>query len=234
MKSWMKACRNATEMGTHSGSFTAKAVAPHASVFLRLEPEVVSGTMNPPSVPLKGRVEFRDLSYRYGEGDEVLSNISLTIEPGDQVLIVGPSGAGKSTLVSLLPHLASVPPGSLFVDGHDINDLPLSWLRLQMAFVPQDPFLFSMSARENIGFGLSGELAGRVEGAASLACLDGDLSAFEDGLETLIGERGVSLSGGQRQRMTIARAAAMQPPPEPALPTGTPVSLSSSSTSSSM
>ena len=104
-----------------------------------------------------------------------------------------------------------MPHGSLLIDGHDINDLPLSWLRPQMAFVPQEPFLFSMSARENIAFGLNGDLAGRVEDAVTLASLDGDLSAFEEGLETLIGERGVSLSGGQRQRMTIARAAAMQP-----------------------
>ncbi len=188
-----------------------RAAMDRLSELFETEPEVVSGAMNAPSVPLEGRVEFRDLSYRYGEGDEVLSNVSLTIEPGDQVLIVGPSGAGKSTLVSLLPHLAAVPRGSLFIDGHDVNDLPLSWLRLQMAFVPQEPFLFNMSARENIGFGLSGELTGRVEDAATLASLDEDLSDFADGLETLIGERGVSLSGGQRQRMTIARAAAMQP-----------------------
>jgi len=188
-----------------------RAAMDRLSELFETEPEVVSGSMQIPSTPLQGRIEFRDLSYRYGEGDEVLSNVSLTVEPGEQVLIVGPSGAGKSTLVSLLPHLAAVPHGSLLIDGHDINDLPLSWLRPQMAFVPQEPFLFSMSARENIAFGLNGDLAGRVEDAVTLASLDGDLSAFEEGLETLIGERGVSLSGGQRQRMTIARAAAMQP-----------------------
>ena len=175
------------------------------------EPEVLAGSMNSPSEVLEGRIEFRNLSYRYGDGDEVLSNISLSIEPGEQVLIVGPSGAGKSTLVSLLPHLAAVPRGSLLVDGHDINDLPISWLRPQIAFVPQEPFLFSMSARDNIGFGLEGDYEDRAQAAARLASLDVEVSSFEAGYETLIGERGVSLSGGQRQRMTIARAAAMEP-----------------------
>ena len=173
--------------------------------------EVSAAGRERPDAPLRGRIEFRDLSYRYGDGEDVLSNVSLSIEPGEQVLIVGPSGAGKSTLVSLLAHLAAVPVGSLFIDGHDINVLSLPWLRSQVAFVPQEPFLFSMSVRDNIAFGLDSEPGQRVESAARLASIDGDLSGFQDGYETMIGERGVSLSGGQRQRMTIARAAAMEP-----------------------
>ncbi len=175
-------------------------------------PEVQHGQLQAPSQALRGQIEFRSLSYRYSSGDEpVLSDINLTIEPGQQVLVVGPSGAGKTTLVSLLPHLAVVPEGGLFIDGTDINALPVSWLRRQLAFVPQEPFLFSMSLRENIAFGLDDAESATIEDAASLASLEADLEGFASGYETLIGERGVSLSGGQRQRMTIARAAALRP-----------------------
>jgi ATP-binding cassette subfamily B protein len=175
------------------------------------QPEVLAGPSEPPVERLTGRIEFRDLSFRYGDGDEVLSGVNLSIEAGQQVLVVGPSGSGKSTLVSLLPHLAAVPRGGLLIDGHDINDLPLAWLRRQLAFVPQEPFLFSMSVRDNIAFGLDEGDEDWVRSAAQLASLESDLGGFEAGYETLIGERGVSLSGGQRQRMTIARAAAMDP-----------------------
>jgi len=178
-------------------------------------PEVQQGELQVPSQPLRGHIEFRGLSYRYstgGEpGEEALSDINLTIKPGQQVLVVGPSGSGKTTLVSLLPHLTGVPEDGLFIDGMDINALPVSWLRRQLAFVPQEPFLFSMSLRDNIAFGLDDPEPATVESAAGLASLEVDLQGFEAGYETLIGERGVSLSGGQRQRMTIARAAALRP-----------------------
>ena len=177
--------------------------------------EVQMKELDAPAEALQGHIEFRSLSYAYssgnGAGDEVLSDVSLLIEAGQQVLIVGPSGSGKTTLVSLLPHLAAVPEGCLFIDGIDVNDLPLPWLRRQLAFVPQEPFLFSMSVQENISFGLTEEDTALVEEAARLASLQVDLDGFEAGYDTLIGERGLSLSGGQRQRMTIARAAAMQP-----------------------
>ncbi|MBJ95699.1 MAG: ABC transporter ATP-binding protein [Rickettsiales bacterium] len=188
-----------------------RAAMDRISQLLDTPPEVNPQLDEPPALALDGAIEFAGLSYRYGDGEEVLQDINLRIEPGERVLIVGPSGAGKSTLVSLLAHLAAVPRGSVRLSGMDINDLPLSWLRSQVAFVPQSPFLFSMTVGENIGFGLKEAQQDRIHAAAQLAGLEAEIASFDAGYETRIGERGVSLSGGQRQRMTIARAAVLNP-----------------------
>lgn len=177
-------------------------------------PEVV-GRGDERSVDLEGTVECRGLSFAYtdaaGKAIRVLHDIELRIEAGEHVLLVGPSGAGKTALVSLLPHLSAVSRGQLFIGGMDINDLPLAGLRRRVAFVPQEAFLFSMSLRENIGFGMDDPHPDAVRAAVELASLAGDLSRFPEGLDTPVGERGVTLSGGQRQRMTIARAAMLEP-----------------------
>lgn len=177
----------------------------------------VSSPRPPADLPerLPGAIEFRGLSFGWPDADNVrtpvLHDVSFTVEPGEQVLIVGPSGAGKSTLVSLLPHLSEVPDGTVFVGGRDVREYPLDWLRRRIAFVPQEPFLFSMTIEENIGFGAGEPDTAAVRAAADLAALTGDIERFPRTWETVVGERGVTLSGGQRQRMTIARAAVLEP-----------------------
>lgn len=175
-------------------------------------PEVVDPDLENPPTELRGAISFDRLDFTYpGTDTPVLRDISLHIEPGEQVLLVGPSGAGKSTLVSLLPHLSALPEGVLLLDGIDVHQWPLRTLRRRIAFVPQETFLFSMTVAENIGFGLDDATQDQVEQAASLAAMTGDIARFPRGFETPVGERGVTLSGGQRQRMTIARAAALKP-----------------------
>jgi len=174
-------------------------------------PDVSDGPATPPPRPAEcGSVEFRSIRFRYpGESDSTdfaLNDLSLTIEPGEEVLLVGPAGAGKSTLVSTLPRMLPAAPGQVFLDGCDVNDMKLEALRRRIAFVPQDPFLFSMNVGENISFAVEEPEAASIEEAAALVCLDDEIRSFADGFETLVGERGVTLSGGQRQRMTIARA----------------------------
>jgi len=180
-------------------------------------PPEVSSPPTPPDLPdrLDGTIEFRGLSFGWPDADGVrepiLHDVSFRVEAGEQVLLVGPSGSGKSTLVSLLPHLSELPPGTVHVGGRDVREYPLDWLRRRIAFVPQEPFLFSMSIEENVAFGADEASAGQVRRAADLAALTGDIDRFPRGWETLVGERGVTLSGGQRQRMTIARAAVLEP-----------------------
>ncbi len=178
------------------------------------QPEVVDGG-EPGLVELAGGIEFRGLDFSWttvaGERRQVLHDIDLRVEPGEQVLVVGPSGSGKSTLVSLLPHLAATAPGQLLLDGRDIGSYPLRGLRRRIAFVPQESFLFSMTVGQNIGFGQDDASPEQVRRAAELAALTGDIERFPERLDTVVGERGVTLSGGQRQRMTIARAAMLDP-----------------------
>jgi len=193
-----------------------RAAADRIAEVLDTEPEVVSpaNTVDLPE-KLTGSIEFRGLNFGWpdghGERTPVLHDVSFTVSPGEQVLIVGPSGAGKSTLVSLLPHLSELAPGSVFVGGRDVRDYPLEWLRRRIAFVPQEPFLFSMTVEQNIGFGSEEVDPAAVRRAADLAALTGDIERFPRAWETPVGERGVTLSGGQRQRMTIARAAVLDP-----------------------
>jgi ATP-binding cassette subfamily B multidrug efflux pump len=186
-------------------------------------PDVDPEAGDPDGPPLDNSIRFEGLSFGFpdlsaGPGAEpsavstdILKDITLGIEPGERILIVGPSGAGKSTLVSLIPHLAAVSPGTLFVGGREIHDIPLRDLRSRVAFVPQEAFLFSMSLGENIAFGSDSAAQPDIEAAAGLAALHSDIGRFPAGYDTLVGERGVTLSGGQRQRMTIARAAMLNP-----------------------
>ena len=154
---------------------------------------------------LRGDVEFRALRFAY-DGVTVLDGIDLSVPAGSTVAIVGPTGCGKSTLVSLLPRLIEPPPGSVFVDGHDVRRLPLATLRGAIGFVPQESFLFSTTVRENVALAAGSEA--RAEWAAGVAQLDKDLQEFPQGFETTVGERGITLSGGQKQRTALARALA--------------------------
>ena len=157
---------------------------------------------------IRGEVEFRGLSFAH-DGEPVLRDIELRVAAGTTVAIVGPTGCGKSTLVSLLPRLLDPPPGSVFIDGHDVRRLPLATLRAAIGFVPQESFLFSATLRENVALALGSE--DRVAWAAGIAQLEKDVRDFPEGLLTRVGERGITLSGGQRQRTALARALATDP-----------------------
>ena len=163
---------------------------------------------------IAGRIEFRDLVFSYPGSDKtVLDRVSLRIDAGQTVALVGGTGAGKSTLISLLPRLHEPPPGTVFVDGVDVLQIPLERLREAIGFVPQEPFLFSDTVAENIGFGVPslGAADGRMQESAAIARLDVDVDAFPKGFETLVGERGITLSGGQKQRTALARALLIDP-----------------------
>src|SRR5207244_918736 len=161
-----------------------------------------------------GEVALRGVTFRYpGRLDRtpVLDDVDLTVPAGRTVAIVGRTGAGKSALVQLLPRLFDVEAGSVLLDGRDIRTLPLGWLRRQVGLVPQDPFLFSRTIRENVGLALEGDGDGHVDWAVRMAALARDLAEFPRGLDTIVGERGVTLSGGQKQRVALARVLAAAP-----------------------
>jgi ATP-binding cassette subfamily B protein len=170
--------------------------------------------------PIRGEIEFRNLTFAY-DGRVVLDGVSAHVEAGQTVAIVGLTGSGKSTLVSLLARLHDPPPGTVFIDGVDIRDIPLSVLRGAIGFVPQEPFLFSDTVGANVAFGTKdGSPAGSagsavvplsVERVAALARLDKDVDGFPKGYDTMVGERGITLSGGQKQRTAIARALYVDP-----------------------
>jgi len=157
---------------------------------------------------IRGEVELRGLSFGY-DGVPVLRDVDLRVPAGSTVAIVGPTGCGKSTLVALLPRLLDPPPGTVFVDGHDVRELPLATLRAAVGYVPQESFLFSTTLRENVALAAGSEA--RAEWAAGVSQLAKDVREFPQGFETRVGERGVTLSGGQRQRTALARALATDP-----------------------
>jgi ATP-binding cassette subfamily B protein len=159
---------------------------------------------------IRGDIEFRNLTFSYGD-TIVLRNVSATLQAGTTTAIVGATGSGKSTLLNLLPRLSDPPPGTVFVDGVDVRDLPLAALRGAIGFVPQEPFLFSATIAENIAFGVPGAVRERIEHAAHVSRLDKDLTDFPNGYDTVVGERGITLSGGQKQRTAIARAVMTDP-----------------------
>jgi ATP-binding cassette subfamily B protein len=156
---------------------------------------------------IRGRITARALTFRYRPGlPEALRDVDLEIPAGSTVGIVGRTGSGKSTLLALVARLHDPPPDSLFVDGHDVRDLPLAALRSAIAMVPQESFLFSATVADNIAFGRSGASREEIAAAAAAAGLEADLAGFPRGLDTVVGERGLTLSGGQKQRVALARA----------------------------
>ena len=161
---------------------------------------------------IRGRVEFRDLSFAYN-GQPVLQGVSAMVAPGQTLALVGPTGSGKSTLVDLLPRLFDPPAGTVLIDGVDVRGIPLKVLRGAIGYVPQEPFLFSDTIAENVAFGAQGAGAhgAGVAAAVAVARLDQDVEDFPDGFDTKVGERGITLSGGQKQRAAIARALIMDP-----------------------
>jgi ATP-binding cassette subfamily B protein len=162
---------------------------------------------------IRGEIEFRNLTFRYpGENREAaLRDVSLHIPAGTTVGIVGPVGSGKSTLASLIPRLYEVDDGQVFIDGIDLNRIPLKTLRGHIAMVPQESFLFSLTLADNVAFGLERTEAASVRAASERAQLAKDVADLPHGYQTVVGERGVMLSGGQRQRTALARALALDP-----------------------
>ena len=156
---------------------------------------------------VKGGIEFRNLTFRYPDGElDELHHVSFTIRPGESVGLVGKTGAGKTTLVDLILRTYNVPDGTIFIDGQDVNSVSIHSVRENCAYVPQDNFLFSDTIARNIAFGNSQVDMGMVRHAAVLADVDENISQFQQGYETVLGERGVTVSGGQKQRISIARA----------------------------
>ena len=156
---------------------------------------------------IKGRIEFKHLNFRYPDGEfDALSDITCVIEAGENVGLVGKTGSGKTTLVDLILRTYNVPDGTVFVDGYDVNRVPIRQIRGAAAYVPQDNFLFSDTIANNIAFGHEQVDLEAVEQAARLADVHENISEFKDTYQTVLGEWGVTVSGGQKQRISIARA----------------------------
>ena len=180
---------------------------------LSIEPSIADAPDAVDVADLRGEIEFRGLSFGYaGQGREsALVDIDLHVPEGTTLGVVGPVGSGKSTLASLIPRLYEIEPGQLLIDGIDINRIPLEVLRSNIAMVPQESFLFSMSLASNIAYGLPQTDPAAVRLASERAQLSKDVAELPHGYDTIVGERGVMLSGGQRQRTALARALALDP-----------------------
>jgi len=155
---------------------------------------------------IEGRIRFDQVTFGYRPDEPVLRDFSLEIQPGEVVALVGPSGVGKSTLVNLLLRHYTPMAGTISVDGHPLETLNASSLRKQISLVPQEPFLFSTTVRENILYGRPEASDAEVERAARAANIHDFIAALPQGYQTSVGQRGLALSGGQRQRIALARA----------------------------
>jgi ATP-binding cassette subfamily B protein len=190
-----------------------RAVASGERVFELLDraPRLTTVPDAPPLPAGGGRVELRDVTFAYDGHEPVLRRIDLEVEPGQTVAIVGPTGSGKTSLVMLIPRLYDVDEGAVLVDGADVRGVDPASLRREVAIVSDDAFLFSASLRDNIAYARPEAREDEVVAAAVRAGLEGLLEDLPDGLDTLVGERGLTLSGGQRQRVAIARALLAEP-----------------------
>jgi len=176
-------------------------------------PEIKDEAQTRPVSRIKGEIEIRDLSFKYSrQMEDIVKDIRLKIDAGETVALVGRVGSGKTTTLQLLPRLLNTPPGTVFVDGFDILQIPLKTLRQNIGFVTQEVFLFSDTIRNNVLFGTTGVPQHQLEEVLRAADILEDIHNFDNGLDTMLGERGITLSGGQRQRLTIARALILNPP----------------------
>jgi ABC-type multidrug transport system fused ATPase/permease subunit len=188
-----------------------RAVASGARVFELLDraPELTAPEGAPPLPAGDGRVELRGVTFGYGE--PVLRDVDLTVEPGRTVALVGPTGSGKTTLVMLIPRLYDTDEGAVLVDGVDVRSVDPTSLRREVAVVSDDAFLFSATLGDNIAYARPDASDEEILAAARRAGLSELVDDLPDGLDTLVGERGLTLSGGQRQRVAIARALLAEP-----------------------
>lgn len=161
---------------------------------------------------IDGKIEFKNVTFSYRpDVPPVLKNLNFQIEPGQTVAFVGPTGSGKSSIIHLINHLYEVQQGAVKIDGNDVREIPLQILRKNIGSVSQEPFLFSTTLLENIGFGKEKIESAEIEAAADWAQIGDEIREFPDQFETLLGERGINLSGGQKQRVAIARALIRKP-----------------------
>ncbi|ALJ36700.1 ABC transporter ATP-binding protein [Azospirillum brasilense] len=179
---------------------------------LDTQPDIADAPDAVPAPALKGDIRYEGVSFGYDPARPVLKGIDLSIKAGSTIAFVGPSGAGKTTICSLLPRFYEVMAGRITIDGLDIRAMTLASLRRQIGIVQQDVFLFGGTIRENIAYGRLGAGDAEIMEAARRAHLDGLIASLPEGLDTVIGERGVKLSGGQKQRLTIARMFLKNPP----------------------
>ncbi len=175
--------------------------------------EVLEGYFDlPEDYRIRGKIDFINLSFAYDEQNPILNDISFTIMPGETVAILGATGAGKSSLTNLIPRLFDYDSGKIRIDGVELKKFNRQQLRRQIGIVLQEPFLYSRSIAENIGIAIPGVSHEQIEKVAIEAALHDSIVDFDQGYETVIGEKGITLSGGQRQRSAIARALILDPP----------------------
>jgi len=179
---------------------------------LRKDENLEDGTVPLPSDEVEGEYQFRDVSFRYRTGGQVLNGLNMTIPAGETVGIVGATGAGKSSLIKLLMRFYDVTGGRILLDGRDIREYKIDDLVSAAGLVSQDVFLFHGSVAENIRYGTFDATDEEIIEAAKLAEADDFVTDLQDGYDTVVGERGQKLSGGQRQRISIARAILKDPP----------------------
>ena len=161
--------------------------------------------------PIKGAVEFKDVSFSYEEGKEILHHVSFSVKPGMSVALVGPTGAGKSTIVNLISRFYNVDSGQVLIDGHDISQVTLHSLRSQMGIMLQDSFIFSGTIKDNILYGKLDATDEEIRAASSKVCADSFISKMPDGYDTEVKERGSLLSQGQKQLISFARTLLSDP-----------------------
>jgi len=190
----------------------AKASAGRIYQILDEAPEIVDRPGAIDLVDCEGDIRFEHVDFAYGDGPEVLSDLSVHIKPGDTVAVVGRTASGKTTLSRLLPRFYDVRAGAVKIDGHDVRDLTVASLRAQIGVALDEPFLFTASIRDNIAYGRPDASLAEIEAAARAAGAEQFIAALPDGFNTVVGERGYTLSGGQRQRIAIARTLLLNPP----------------------
>lgn len=189
----------------------AMAAADRVFAVMDLDEKIMDVPGAEPLPPIKGQVEFNDITFSYKEGQPALQHISLKVEPGQMIALVGPSGSGKSTIANLIPRFYDVDSGTITIDGHDIRKVTADSLREQIGLVPQETMLFSTTVMENIRYGRLDASDEEVVEAARAANAEEFIRELPEGYETRLGERGLNLSGGQRQRLAIARAILKNP-----------------------
>jgi ATP-binding cassette, subfamily B, bacterial len=195
----------------HVDVVSALALFERIFAYLDLEPEIRDRPGAARLARLEGRVTFESVSFEYVAGRPALRQVSFEALPGQLVALVGPSGAGKTTVTYLVPRLYDPTAGAVRLDGRDLRDLELEWLRQQVGMVTQETYLFHASVRENLLYGRPDATQAELDAACRAAHLSEVIEALPDGYETLVGERGYRLSGGEKQRLAIARVLLKDP-----------------------
>jgi ATP-binding cassette subfamily B protein len=190
----------------------ARASAGRIFEILDESPEIVERPGAYDLVDVRGSIDFNHVTFTYDNGAEILRDFDAHISPGETVAIVGRTGSGKSTVARLVTRFYDVTNGDITIDGHDLRDLTLASLRANVGVVLDEPFLFSISIRDNISYGRPDASLEEIEAAARAANADEFIVRLPEGYETIVGERGYTLSGGQRQRIAIARTLLLNPP----------------------